>query len=102
MSTRVDRATKLIETETIDEQFHQKAVINYKINMAFRTLLQEVSIECAFNDYKNYKVTYLLVNHGLDILNLVRKLSKDVKIKVILRKCNLVILLNGFVVMIPY
>ena len=51
MSTRVDR-----ETETIDEQFHQKAVINYKINMAFRTLLQEVSIECAFNDYKNCKV----------------------------------------------
>jgi ASC-1-like (ASCH) protein len=47
---------KLIETETIDEQFHRKAVINYKINMAFRTLLQEVSIECAFNDYKNCKV----------------------------------------------
>ena len=56
MVTRVDRETKLIETETIDEQFHRKAVINYKINMAFRTLLQEVSIECAFNDYKNCKV----------------------------------------------
>ena len=48
--------TKLIETETIDEQFHCKAVINYKINMSFRTLLQEVSIECAFNNYKNCKV----------------------------------------------
>ena len=48
--------TKLIETETIDEQFHRKAVINYKINMSFRTLLQEVSIECAFNNYKNCKV----------------------------------------------
>jgi ASC-1-like (ASCH) protein/superfamily II DNA or RNA helicase len=47
---------KRIETETIDEQFHQKAVINYKINTAFRTLLQEVSIECAFNNYKNCKV----------------------------------------------
>ena len=48
--------TKLIETETIDEQFHRKAVVNYKINMSFRTLLQEVSIECAFNNYKNCKV----------------------------------------------
>ena len=47
---------KRIETETIDEQFHRKAVMNYKINTAFRTLLQEVSIECAFNNYKNCKV----------------------------------------------
>ena len=54
--SNISQDTKLIETETIDEQFHRKAVINYKINMSFRTLLQEVSIECAFNNYKNCKV----------------------------------------------
>jgi hypothetical protein len=39
------------EVQTIDEQFHERALTRYKTNKAFRQLLVEVSLECSLFGY---------------------------------------------------
>ncbi len=47
---------KLIETQTIDEKFHERALKTAALNEEFRTLLREVCIECAANGYENCRM----------------------------------------------
>lgn len=42
---------KLIEKITIDEKFHDRALIKHTMNNEFRELLREVSLECSINKY---------------------------------------------------
>lgn len=42
---------QLLEEQTIDERFHSRGLSKYALNLSFRRLLQDVSLECAVNGY---------------------------------------------------
>ena len=44
------------EMQTIDEQFHERALEKYKLNSEFRKLLTEISIECELFGYENCRI----------------------------------------------
>jgi hypothetical protein len=45
------RPRNTLEDQTIDERFHERALTKHALNLAFRKLLQDVSLECAVNGY---------------------------------------------------